>query len=74
VNVAGAGSTVVNGQYDYDGAKWVKGIYTIEAAPHWSMRSGATVYYTAGATEFPGEALWIVGAAGTGQIPSVTET
>jgi hypothetical protein len=72
--VSGAGSAEVNGQYDYDGTKWVKGAYTIEAAPHWSIRSGATIFYTATATEFPWEApVWIVGAGGSAPPPSVDD-
>jgi hypothetical protein len=72
-NVSGAGSPV-NGRYSYDGTKWANGSVTIEAAPHWSIRSGATIYYTATATEFPWEApVWIVGAGGTGPVPTVTE-
>jgi hypothetical protein len=72
--VSGAGTAAVNGQYDYDGAKWVKGAIVIDLSPNWSLHSGATIYYTAPVTEFPWDvSAWTVGAGGAAPGPVVLD-
>jgi hypothetical protein len=72
-SVIGAGSPAVNGNYDYDGSKWTKGVYIIDKSPNWTMRDGTTTYYTAAATEFPWQAIWAVGAGGSAPAPAVND-
>lgn len=58
--VSGAGLTAANGQYDYDGSSWSKGVFVMDKSPNWALRTGATIYYTAPVTEFPWEAIWVI--------------
>lgn len=74
--VSGAGSAGVNGAYDYDGTKWVKGAFVMEiplGSPNWCIRSGATIFYVAPDTEFPWQGVWAQGVGGTLPVPTVAE-
>jgi len=77
--VRDAGSSVVDGDYEYTGESggyptYRSGTREIYFSGQWLMTEGGTEYYEGGASgDFPWDATWVVGTAGIAPAPYVYE-